>query len=228
MIAVPMPTQQQPNGTPGKKLPAPSVKLRLGRRPRQQRIDGATPARPVRRPVTMKESGEAMTLILRMQKAQDRIQGREPFERGEDDYAVIDETRIGRIQQLQAAPKWRWSLEVAPAPPNQGIADTLDEAKVAFAKRYEKVKRGQALVDKAPAHWRPNWLSKSLSRRLTEQRFLELLDWWAEEGDPEEIAAYLAHRMTYNSKWMRIVELVPVALAKAEAQAIEHEQRHGE
>jgi hypothetical protein len=34
--------------------------------------------------------------------------------------------------------------------------------------------------------------------------------------------------MTYNSKWMRIVELVPVAIAKAEAQAIEDEQRHGE
>jgi hypothetical protein len=178
----------------------------------------------------MKKSREAMTLILRMQKAQGCIQGREPFERGEDDYAVIDETRIGRIysQQLPAGLKWGWSLEVAPALPNQGIADTLDEAKVAFANRYEKVKRRQALVDKAPPHWRPNWLSKSLSRRLTEERFLELLDWWVEEGDPEEIAAYLAHRMTYNSKWTRIVELVPVAIAKGEAEAIEDEQRHGE
>jgi hypothetical protein len=172
-----------------------------------------------------------MTLVLRMQEAQNRIEEREPVERGEDDYAVLDETRIGRIysQLLQAGLKWHWSLEIAPAsPPNQGIADTLDEAKMAFAKRYEKVKRRQALVDKAAAHWRPNWLSKSLSRRLTEERFLELLDWWVEEGDPEEIAAYLAHRMIYDSKWMHIVELMPVAIAKAEARASEDEQRHVE
>jgi len=85
-----------------------------------------------------------MTLVLRMQEAQNRIEGRESFERGEDDYAVIDETRIGRIysQQLQAGFKWHWSLEVAPPSlPNQGIADTLDEAKAALAKRYEEVKR---------------------------------------------------------------------------------------
>jgi hypothetical protein len=171
----------------------------------------------------MKERGEAMTLALRMQKAQNRIERREPVERGEDDYAVIDETRIGRIysQQLQTGLKWHWSLEVDPAsPPNQGIADSLDEAKAALAKRHEKLKRHQALIDKAPAHWKPNWLSKSLSRRLTEERFLELLDWWIEEGDPEEIAAYLAHRMTYDCKWKRVVELVPIAIAKAEAQAI--------
>jgi len=144
-----------------------------------------------------------------MQKAQTRIEGREPVERGEDDYAVIDESRIGRVysQQLQAGLKWHWSLEVAPAsPPNQGIADSLDEAKAALAKRYEKVKRRQALADKAPAHWRPNWLSKSLSRRLTEERFLELLDWWVEEGDPEEIAAYLALRLICDSRWTRIVD----------------------
>ena len=173
-----------------------------------------------------------MTLVLRMQEAQDRIEGQEPFERGEDDYAVIDETRIGRIysQQLQPGLKWLWSLEIVGSPPhpNQGIADTLDEAKADLAKRYEEVKRRQALADKAPAHWRPNWLSKSLSRRLTEERFLELLDWWVEECDPEEIAAYLADRMIYDSRWTRIVELVPVAIAKAEAQAIEDERRHVE
>jgi hypothetical protein len=87
-----------------------------------------------------------MILVFRMQKAQNRIEEREPVERGEDDYAVIDETRIGRIysQQLQAGLKWHWSLEVAPASaPNQGIADTLDEAKAALAKRYEEVKRGK-------------------------------------------------------------------------------------
>jgi hypothetical protein len=87
-----------------------------------------------------------MTLILRMQQAQDRIEGQEPFERGADDYAVIEETRIGRIysQQLQAGLKWHWSLDVALAsPPNQGIADTLEKAKKALVRRYEEVKWGK-------------------------------------------------------------------------------------
>jgi hypothetical protein len=86
-----------------------------------------------------------MILVLRMQEAQDRIEGQEPFERGVDDYAVLVETRIGRIysQQLQTGLKWHWSLEVAPAsPPNQGIAGTLDEAKAALVKHYKGVKRG--------------------------------------------------------------------------------------
>ncbi len=85
-----------------------------------------------------------MTLILRMQEAEDRIEGQEPFDRSEDDYAVIEETRIGRIhsQQLQAGLKWHWSLEIAPAsPPNQGIADTLEEAKAALARQYGEVKQ---------------------------------------------------------------------------------------
>jgi hypothetical protein len=30
-----------------------------------------------------------MTLVLRMQEAQNRIEGQEPFERGVDDYAVL-------------------------------------------------------------------------------------------------------------------------------------------
>ncbi len=92
------------------------------------------------------ESSEAMTLVLRMQEAQNRIERLEPVERGADDYAVIDEIKIGRIysQQLQSGLKWHWSLDVAPVtPPNQGIADALEEAKAALAKRYEEVKRGK-------------------------------------------------------------------------------------
>jgi hypothetical protein len=50
---------------------------------------------------------------------------------------------------------------------------------------------------------------------LTEERFLELLDWWIEEGDPEEIAAYLAHRMIFDSKWMHIVELIASCNSKS-------------
>jgi hypothetical protein len=87
-----------------------------------------------------------MTLILRRMRAQDRIEGHEPVDTGEDDYAVVDETRIGRIyrEPIRGEMKWRWFLQTVPAPPpNSGMADTLDEAKAAFAKRYEKVKRGK-------------------------------------------------------------------------------------
>jgi hypothetical protein len=48
-------------------------------------------------------------------------------------------------------PKWRWFLQQIPEagpgrsipPPNQGMADTLEEAKAAFKKRYEEVRRGK-------------------------------------------------------------------------------------
>ena len=86
-----------------------------------------------------------MTLILRKQHAQDCIEGREPPpDWGEDDYAVVDEMLVGRIyrQPVQGDLKWLWFLQTVP-PPNQGIADTLEEARAAFAARYERVKRGQ-------------------------------------------------------------------------------------
>jgi len=86
-----------------------------------------------------------MTLILRKQHAQDRIEGLEPpLDWSEDDYAVVDETLVGRIyrQQVEGDIKWLWFLQTAP-PPNQGIADTLEEAKAALAARYEQVKRGE-------------------------------------------------------------------------------------
>jgi hypothetical protein len=52
-------------------------------------------------------------------------------------------------------PKWRWFLqqilEAGPGrpipPPNQGMADKLEEAKAAFKKRYEEVKRGGSACD---------------------------------------------------------------------------------
>jgi len=87
-----------------------------------------------------------MTLILSRMRAQDRIEGRAPVDTGEDDYAVVDETRIGRIyrEPTHGEMKWRWFLQTVPAPPpNSGVADTLDEAKAAFAKRYEEVRRGK-------------------------------------------------------------------------------------
>jgi hypothetical protein len=88
-----------------------------------------------------------MTLVLRKQSAEDRIEGREPPpDWSEDDYAVVDETLVGRIyrQQVQGDIKWLWFLQVVPAPvPNQGIANTLEEAKSALAERYEQLKRGE-------------------------------------------------------------------------------------
>ena len=93
-----------------------------------------------------------MTLVFRKQRAQDRVKGRYSFDWGEDDYAVVDETQavderqIGRIYKERgpAGVKWLWSLQAARAPsPNRGIADTLDEAKAALAKRYEELKRGR-------------------------------------------------------------------------------------
>jgi hypothetical protein len=82
-------------------------------------------------------------------------------------------------------------------------------------------KHRQALADKATANWKPRWTQDSGRRRFTEERFLELLDRWFEEGDPEEIAAYLADRMVCLKKWERITERVPGLMAKAEAMADE-------
>jgi hypothetical protein len=91
-----------------------------------------------------------MTLLFRKQHAQDGIEGLASFDWGEDDYAVVDETQvvderqIGRIykERVPAEVKWLWFLQVVEAPlPNKGIADTLDEAKAALAKRYEEVKQ---------------------------------------------------------------------------------------
>ncbi len=84
-----------------------------------------------------------MTIILRKQHAHDRIEGLEPRpDWSDDDYVVVDETLIGRIyrQEVLGDIKWLWFLQTGPAPPpNSGIADTLDEAKAAFAKRYAEI-----------------------------------------------------------------------------------------
>jgi hypothetical protein len=85
-----------------------------------------------------------MAIVLRTQSVQDRIEGRASLDWGEDDYAVIDETLIGRISKQRGYPdvKWSWLLQADPAPaPNQGMTDTLEEAKAALAARYEQVKR---------------------------------------------------------------------------------------
>jgi hypothetical protein len=95
-----------------------------------------------------------MTLLLRKSSAQTRIEGWDPRNRSDDDYAVVDDTIVGRIyrEMILGKPKWRWFLqqipEVGPGrpipPSNQRMADTLEEAQAAFKKRYEEVRRGKS------------------------------------------------------------------------------------
>jgi hypothetical protein len=85
-----------------------------------------------------------MTLRLRKTRVQASIEGLDPTIWDEDDYAILDEAKVGRLytQRIHGEMKWVWCLQTDPAPPpNTGIADTLDDAKVAFKKRYEEVKR---------------------------------------------------------------------------------------
>jgi hypothetical protein len=85
-----------------------------------------------------------MTLRLRKTHVQARIDGLDPTIWDEDDYAILDEAKVGRLytQRIHGEMKWVWCLQTDPAPPpNTGIADTLDDAKAAFKKRYEEVKR---------------------------------------------------------------------------------------
>jgi len=94
-----------------------------------------------------------MTLLLHKSSAQARIEGWDPNIWGEDDYAVVDDTIVGRVyrEMILGKPKWWWFLQQIPEagpgrpipPPNQGMADTLEEAQAAFAKRYEEVRRGK-------------------------------------------------------------------------------------
>ena len=84
-------------------------------------------------------------------RAQDRIEGREPLDWDENDYAVVDDIQFGRIYQelIHGEPKWHWCLQTMPAPPpNSGVTTTLDEAKAALVKRYEEVKRGWGMKDR--------------------------------------------------------------------------------
>jgi hypothetical protein len=94
-----------------------------------------------------------MTLLLRKSSAQARIEGWDSSHWPDDDYAVVDDTIVGRIcrEMILGKPKWRWFLQQIPEagpgraipPPNQGMADTLEEAQAAFKKRYEEVKWGK-------------------------------------------------------------------------------------
>ena len=64
-----------------------------------------------------------MTLLLRKTRIQARIDGLDPTIWDEDDYAVVDEAKVGRIytQRIHGELKWVWCLQMDPAPPpNRG------------------------------------------------------------------------------------------------------------
>ncbi len=87
-----------------------------------------------------------MTLLLRRQRAQAKIEGWKPFDWPDDDYSIVDDIIVGRIYRelIHGEPKWLWFLQTDPAPPpNSGVADTLDEAKAAFAMRYAEVNKAK-------------------------------------------------------------------------------------
>jgi hypothetical protein len=106
-----------PNGTPGKKPPAPSAS---------------------------KRPAEQMMLLLRDTREQTRIEGLSSENCNEDDYSVLDgENCVGRIyrEPIQGEPRWFWFLQIVPAPPpNHGMADTLEKAKADFKRRYTEVR----------------------------------------------------------------------------------------
>jgi hypothetical protein len=88
-----------------------------------------------------------MTVFLRRQRAHDVIEGREPLDWKDDDYAVVDGTLIGRIykEQLPAGEKWRWFLNGAlvtmpPGIQSSGTADTLEQAKAEIVAQYRQVR----------------------------------------------------------------------------------------
>ena len=75
--------------------------------------------------------------------------------RGEDDYDLVDETRIGRVyrERIHGDFKRLWFLQIDPAPPpNHGIGDTLDEAKVRSPGATRRSRRGNDGPLAAPVH----------------------------------------------------------------------------
>jgi len=55
----------------------------------------------------------SMTLLLRKSSAQARIEGWDPSNWSDNDYAVVDDTIVGRIyrEMILGKPKWRWFLQ---------------------------------------------------------------------------------------------------------------------
>jgi len=62
-----------------------------------------------------------MPLLLRKTRTQARIEGLDPSIWDEDDYAILDETKVGRIysQRIHGEPKWVWCLQTRPRPASE-------------------------------------------------------------------------------------------------------------
>src|SRR5260370_42295627 len=87
-----------------------------------------------------------MTLLLRKSSAQARVEGWESGNWPDDDYAVVDDTIVGRIyrEMILGKPKWRWFFHQIPeagpggpgSPPNKRMARSLEEGQGAVTKRH--------------------------------------------------------------------------------------------
>jgi hypothetical protein len=88
-----------------------------------------------------------MVLFLRKQAAQTRLE-RQSSDWKDDDYAVVEDTVIGRIYRLDGGPSdgtWVWFLNRLPPGDHRGLILsggelTLDAAKAALRVQYEKWK----------------------------------------------------------------------------------------
>jgi hypothetical protein len=67
-----------------------------------------------------------MTLLLRKSSAQARIEGWAPCNRSEDDYAVVDDTIVGRIYREMIIGKTE--VEVVPAADSRGRSGEANPA----------------------------------------------------------------------------------------------------
>jgi hypothetical protein len=97
-----------------------------------------------------------MVLILRTQAAQDRLEGRPNSIFGENDYAVCDDRRVGRIYfaiHVSGPDKWAWFLantEGLEVPVQRsGYAVSLEAAKAELAEQY---RRWQASSQSSAGH----------------------------------------------------------------------------
>ena len=100
--------------------------------------EAALTGRPARSRLAKRSVGQTTTLLARKQGAQDRYRRAGTTPLGQDGLYGRDETMIGRIytHRVPACDKWLWLLQVMPARrPNQGIADSWEEAKAVLAKR---------------------------------------------------------------------------------------------
>lgn len=83
------------------------------------------------------------SLFLRKTRDQARLEGIDAAGWSDDDYAVVvshdHDTRVGRIymEHIHGRPMWRWVIDAAPSP-NQGVADSLEEAESDLKRRYRE------------------------------------------------------------------------------------------